>query len=430
MNDLIFKQYHLFKTSRYFPLFATQFFGALNENIIKTTLLILITYQIAQNTEINTQTLLACAIGILMLPLFLFSTLAGQIADKYDKSKIFVFIKMAELILVTLVISEFYLQNLTLLFLSLFFLGLEITLLLPLKYSLLPTHLQEYELMAGNGLIVAGTCIAIVLGTLFGGFFIMSANGKQILSISLVIFAIIGLISSCFIPKTQVNHQVTFGRRFIKNIFSLIHYVVSHKLLFFCILGISWFWLLVVIIFIELPIYIKNSLHANEQVVTFILLLFTTGVAIGAMFCNRIYHNKIHVKYTFFSAIGMSIFLIDFYFAGQQQIAYTAKLLGLSDFLQTTLHYRICFDLLCFAICGGIYNVPLYTIMQNHSEKTHRARVLACNSIFNALFSLCAALISGILMWYSLSILQVLLLFAFLNLLFNSGICVFISQHR
>lgn len=382
-------QFGLFKTDRFLPIFLMQFFGAFNENVIKSALVIVISYSFTFKFGINSQMYTAYATALYMAPLFLFSALAGQLADRFSKPKLLSIIKLAEIGLACLTAIEFFWQTQFLLFIVFFLLGVEVTLLLPLKYSVLPELLSVDELLAGNGLMSVGTCAAILMSIVFGGVLILQPFGPEVLSLLIVSFAIFGWIASLFIPKIQPdNPELHVNFNIFKTTLKLIKYSAQHKKIFMCIVGISCFWFFLMVLIIILPNFIKNTLHANEDVVVTCFIILTIGVAIGALMCNALYKSQLRTTYCVWGAVGMALFLGDIYFAIGHTRSFN-EIVNLFDFFRHD--WRIMLDILLFGVSGGIYNVPLYAVMQHKSVSGHRARVLASNSIMNALFSVFAA---------------------------------------
>jgi acyl-[acyl-carrier-protein]-phospholipid O-acyltransferase/long-chain-fatty-acid--[acyl-carrier-protein] ligase len=413
-------QFTLFKTRRFLPLFITQFLGAFNDNIFKNAFVILITYRLAEIAGWNGQILITFAAAIFILPFFLFSAFAGQLADKYEKSRLIAIIKFIEIILMIVAVIGFYRQSIFLLMCVLFALGAHSTFFGPLKYAILPDHLHENELIAGNGLIDAGTFLAILLGTILGGLLILEVKGELLISIAVIIVAIGGWCSSRFIPKTMNYHpDLQLRYNFIKETWVLMQYAKMRRDIFLSILGISWFWLIGATFLAEFPVFAKDVLGANQDVVTFFLSLFSIGIAIGSLLCNRLLKGKVNVAYVPFSLLGISLFTVDLYLAASQGIVSTphggAELIGLAQFLQSFNGWRITIDLLLIAICGGLYTVPLYALLQKRSEKTHRARVIASNNVMNAFFMVVAAMITVMMLKVGFSVNTVFLTVAIGN---------------
>ncbi|HEX4044278.1 MAG TPA: MFS transporter [Gammaproteobacteria bacterium] len=411
-------QLQLLKTRRFLPLFITQFLGAFNDNAFKNALVILITFRLAESVGFSPQILVTLAAGIFILPFFLFSALAGQLADKYEKSFLIKIIKSVEIFLMVIAAAGFYWQNVPLLIFVLFALGTHSTFFGPLKYAILPDHLQENELIAGNGLIEAGTFIAILLGTIIGGVFILSTYGEYTISALIISLAICGWLSSQFIPKTQrYNPSLPISYHIFKETFQLIGYARARQDIYACVLGISWFWLVGATFLAELPVFAKNILHANDHVVTFFLTLFSIGLALGSLLCNKLLKGKVHAAYVPFGALGITLFTLDLYFTAGQTVtvANNSMLIPLLTFLTTWQGWHITVDLLLIAACGGIYTVPLYAILQQRSEKDHRARVIASNNIMNALFMVGAAIATVCMLKAGLTVNHVFLVTAIAN---------------
>lgn len=423
------KELNLLRTRRFLPLFITQFLGAFNDNVFKNALVILITYRLADLAGMNAQILVTLAGGIFILPFFLFSVTAGELADKYEKSKLISIIKFIEIILMLVAGLGFYLGSVGLLIFVLFALGTHSTFFGPLKYAILPDQLREDELIAGNGLIEAGTFISILLGTILGGAFILSLNGKLIISAIIFVIAIAGWCASWYIPKT---HSSRSSLKLSKNIFKetliLIQYSRHRWDIFLCILGISWFWMFGGTILVELPVFAKDVLNADQYVITYFLTLFSIGLAIGSLYCNKLLKGKVHATYVPLGVIGMTIFTVDLYFSSMHTTAASANLIGFMQFISTFNGWRISFDLLMIAVCGGLYTVPLYAILQHRSEPSHRARVIASNNVINALFMVTAALVTMLMLKEGFTVMQVFLSLAILNSFVAIYICKLLPE--
>lgn len=416
-------QFYLLKTQRFLPLFITQFLGAFNDNFFKNALVILITYKIAIGSEAQQQFLVTLAAGIFILPFFLFSALAGQLADKYNKAVLIQIIKAFEISFITLGAIGFYNNSLILLITTLFLMGTHSTFFGPLKYAILPNQLHENELINGNALIEAGTFIAILLGTIFGGTLIITQHGNALVSTCTILFAIIGLLSSLFIPHTtpaQANLNINLN--IFSETLSIIRNSREQKIVFLTILGLSWFWLVGAIFLAQLPNLAKNILHAGPHVVTLFLTTFSVGIAIGALACNKLLKDEITAKYVPVSILAMSFFILDFYVANTHFTA-TTLFPNVIDFLASFNNWRILFDMFLLAMFGGIYTVPLYAIMQARSAPESRARTIACNNILNALFMVMSAASTLLLFTLQFTVIQVFLLLGILNIIIAIYIC-------
>lgn len=424
-------QFELFRTRRFLPLFITQFLGAFNDNIFKNALVILITYRIAELSGENIQILVTLAAGIFILPFFLFSAMAGQLADKYEKSRLVSIIKFIEILIMIIAALGFYFSSINLLMFVLFALGTHSTFFGPLKYAILPDHLQENELIGGNGLIEAGTFLAILTGTILGGVLILHPFGVSLISAIMISVALCGWFSSWAIPKT--SHQdlhLKVNYNIFSETFKLLGYSKQREDLFLSILGISWFWLYGATLLAEFPVFVKDVLQANASIFTLFLTLFSLGIGAGSLLCNVLLKGKVHATYVPLAAVGMTIFTLDFCFAAQHfHLLETNSLLTLSQFISTFAGWRIMVDLVLMAMCGGLFTVPLYAILQNRTEPQHRSRVIASNNVMNALFMVLAAILVMGLLKLRVTVTQIFLVLAILNGFVALYICKLLPDH-
>jgi acyl-[acyl-carrier-protein]-phospholipid O-acyltransferase/long-chain-fatty-acid--[acyl-carrier-protein] ligase len=410
---------NLLQSKRFLPLFITQFLGAFNDNVYKNALVILITYRLAENMLINSQLLVTFAAGTFILPFFLFSATAGQLADKYEKSSLIVKIKWVEVILMGLVCIALYMQQITMLLILLFLIGVQATFFGPLKYAILPEHLKKEELVAGNALIEAGTFLSILLGTILGGVLILLPYGDFLISFMVMLIALGGVCSSYFIPSSHLSnlsfsHPVNIN--ILKSTYDIIAYSFRDKRLFIIILAISWFWLVGAVFLAEFPVFTRDDLYANQSVVTFFFTLFSIGIGIGSLSCNLLLKNKIRTTYVPIAAWGITLFTIDLYFAaGNYSLIEKINFINLGQFLSSFNGWRITIDLLLVAVCGGLYIVPLYVLLQTLSEEIYRARVIASNNIINAFFMTLAAIITMLMLKYQFTVREVFLSLAIAN---------------
>jgi acyl-[acyl-carrier-protein]-phospholipid O-acyltransferase/long-chain-fatty-acid--[acyl-carrier-protein] ligase len=416
---------HLLQTRRFLPLFVTQFLGAFNDNLLKNALLMLVTYRLAAQTGANAQILVTLAAGLFILPFFLFSATAGQLADKFDRSRLTRMIKIAEILIMIVAIIGFYQHSISLLMIALFSMGVHSSFFGPIKYALLPQHLETNELLSGNAYIEAGTFLAILLGTIGGGLLVLQHQGILLISIALLIVAITGYISSRFIPAaTPPQPSLIINPNIFQETGRLISYSRKQRRIFLCILGISWFWLVGATFLAQFPSFAKDVLFADETVVTLFLTLFSVGIGVGSFLCNRLLKGKIQSLYIPVAGIGMSIFGIDLYYASSQAIhGMDGVLINAWQFLSIPSAWRLVADLFLLSVCAGLYIVPLYAILQHDSDPSYRARVIAANNIMNALFMVGSALVTMALLALHCTIPQIFLIVALLNLLVSFYIC-------
>jgi len=419
----------LLKIKRFLPLFLTQSLGTFNANLFKNALLILMTYKMT--LQLNAEILVTLAAGIFVFPFFLFSATAGQLADKFEKSRLIRVIKFSEIILMLMGSIGLYFNNIIILISVLFLIGTQSAFFGPIKYAILPECLQDKELVAGNGLIEAGTFLAILFGTILGGVIIVYPKGFAFVSLLICLIAITGYLSSLWIPKTIVRHSaINIRYNFIAETYRIIQYSKAKRDIFLCILGISWFWAVGATFLAEFPGFAKNELHANSTIVTYFFFLFSVGIAIGSLCCSKLLKGKIHANYVPFGALGMALFTLDLYFAASHvAIITTSPLTTLIQFLQSFRGWRISFDLILFSICSGLYTVPLYAILQHRSEETHRARVIASNNIMNALFMVLSSVFTIIMLKMKLSVNEVFLCVAIGCAIVTVYICKLVPEN-
>jgi acyl-[acyl-carrier-protein]-phospholipid O-acyltransferase/long-chain-fatty-acid--[acyl-carrier-protein] ligase len=401
------------------PLFITQFFGAFNDNLLKNALVILITYTLANRIDYNPQFLVTIAAGVFILPFFIFSALAGQLADKYDRAKITRIVKIFEVIIMCLACIGFALQSVLFLIFVLFLSGVHSTFFGPIKYALLPQQLHPRELLVGNAYIESGTFLAILLGTICGGILIIQTNGTYLVSLALLLAAILGLIASYFIPQAEPPMpKLKINYNLIRETFKIIAYSRVNQQVFAAILCISWFWFIGATFLAQLPSYVKNYLHTEAKIVTLFLTIFSIGIGVGSIVCSKLLRGKIRMTYVPAAAIGMSIFIADLYIASGDQVYFNLHgLLSYQRFLHMGVSWRISADLFFTAVCGGIYIVPLYTMLQHLADKNYLARIIAATNIFNALFMVLSVLLTLVLLAINFTIPEIFLTIAVLNIL-------------
>ena len=410
-------QWHLLKTKRFLPLFITQFLGAFNDNVFKNALVILITYTVVEQSTLSPQIMVTMAAGIFILPFFLFSATAGQFADKHDKAKLIRIIKFIEILLMAGAATGFYLQQVNLLMLILFLMGTQSAFFGPLKYGILPDQLNENELIGGNALIGTGTFVSILVGTICGGLLILAENGALIISVMVISIALIGWISSLLIPSTQAaDSTINVNYNFFTETHRIIQHIRENPIIFRAVLGISWFWLFGATFLSQFPTFGKEIISGNEQVVTLFLAIFSIGIGIGSLLCNRLLKGEVAATYVPLGILGMTVFTIDLYFASSQVVAGNGEaLIGVMVFLESFANWRILIDLLGIAICGGIYIVPLYAIIQDRTAAAYRSRTIAGNNIMNALFMVVSALTISIMLAHAFTVTEIFLTIAIAN---------------
>lgn len=423
-------QFELLKEKRFAPLFLTQFLGAFNDNLYKNALGILLIYGISTvNGSYNAEVLITMGLGVFILPYFLFSALAGQFADKFEKSFLIRVTKIAEIGIVILSGMGFYAHSLFLLMSVLFLLGTQATFFGPMKYSILPDCLKQNELIGGNALIEAGTNLAILLGTIAGSYLAGFHEGALLVFIALMIIAVAGYVTSLRIPIATINQpSLKINWNLLTETYNILQNTLKKHDLFLSILGISWFWLIGGTYLTQFPAYAKNVLGAQALVVTLFLTCFIVGIAIGSLLCNRILKGKVHATFVPLAALGMSIFAIDLVTASKHHVHPGTTLITIGAFLSYLPDWRILIDLFLLAVCGGLYIVPLYAILQNESDPSYRSRVIASNNIVNAIFMVGASLITSVILSLGFTINDIFFLIAIANLVVAIYICKLLPE--
>jgi hypothetical protein len=418
--------FSLLKQRRFLPLFCTQFLGAFNDCVFRNALIILLAFT-TPNAFFNTDTLINLCAAIFVIPYFIFSAIAGQLADKFEKSTLIRLYKLAEVFFSALTILAFYLNNLPLLLISLFLLGTQATFFGPIKYSILPQHLKEHELMGGNGLIEMGTFIAILFGTMLGGLLVSIPNTGLIwVSIIMGLAAMIGLGTSLFIPKAKPCAPcLIFDWNPIRETINIIKITYQNKIVFNSIIGISWFWLYGSILLTQMPNYTKQVLNGNEQVATLLLLIFSIGIGLGSILCERLSKRKIEMGLVPLGALGMTLFAADFAFAHS---GIPENLLNTLEFILYKHNWRILLDIFLIGIFSGLYLVPLYTLIQNRSLAENRSRVIAVTNVVSAIFMTFASVIAILFLNLNFTISQLFFLTAILNALVAIYIFILVPE--
>lgn len=395
------KNEHLLGTRRFLPMFLTQFFGALNDNVFKQSLLLVITYGLIQQQTASVSTLNNLAALLFILPYFIFSATAGQIADKYERSFLIRNIKILEIVIMLIGSAGFMLGNLWLLLVALFLMGVHSTFFGPIKYAILPEILKPNELMSGNALFQSGTSIAILAGMILGGTVISNSHGNLLwISLTVVIIAVLGYFSSRFILKQKTSESdLIIDWNVFKTTSETLKYAKSLPLIFMILLGNSWYWFYGATYLTQIPQLTQQNLHASENVVSLLLTFFSVGIGVGSLLCRKIGGSEVNIKMVPLGAIGLTVFAL--YLAASLAFVpeRTGEFMGIADmFSSGASYYHVMISVTLLGISGGFYIVPLYAMMQAYSPRSHRARVVAANNILNAVFMVSSAIFSIIIL--------------------------------
>lgn len=399
---------NLLKSRRFGPFFATQFLGAFNDNVFKNALGILIAFRLAGELALSSNTLVNLSFLVFIAPAFLFSATAGQIADQVEKSGLIRRIKIAEILVMLLGAAGLVLGNVYLLFLVLFLMGTQTAFFGPVKYGILPQHLKEEELVGGNGLIEMGTFLAILLGTLLGGILIAYDHGQWFVAVVVVVVAVGGWASSRGVPIADASDpELQIRWNIFAETWRILMFTRSNRTVFNSVLGISWFWFYGATFLAQFPNFAKLHLGGNEQVVTILLTVFSLGIGLGSLLCERMSGRLVEIGLVPFGAFGLTVFSFDLYLAVPEIHASTS--VGPGAFLADPGNWRVLADLFLMALFGGFFIVPLYALVQLRSPKDKRSRIIAGNNVLNAAFMVLAGIVAIGLLSAGLSIPQLFL---------------------
>ncbi len=386
-------QFSLLGTRRFAPFFLTQLLGAFNDNVFRNATLALITVHMGLNTaDQSTYTNLAPALFI--LPFFFFSATAGQLAEKYEKTRIIRAVKLFEIVAMAIAAWGFYAHQAGLLLVVLFLMGLHSTVFGPIKYAILPQALKPEELTGGNGLVESGTAMSILLGMMLG-IWLMSSGHPLPASIAVIAIALVGYGASRFIPPAPATApDIRVDWNPITSSLPIIALCRRQPAVWNSVLGISWFWFFGTALTAQLPVYAEVNLggvseEAKGALLMLALGVFSVGTGIGSLLCEKLSHRTVEIGLVPLGAIGVTAFGIDLYFA--RTGAAPMAVAGLAEFLHTPGAHRILFDLLMIGVFGGFYLVPLFALVQSRTPKAELSRVIAGNNILNAAFIVSAA---------------------------------------
>lgn len=410
-------QFSLLRQRRFLPFFITQFLGAFNDNIFRNGLVILITFQGVLVAGMGPGQLANVAGALFIFPFFLFSAIAGQLADKYEKAILFQRIKLLEIGLMMLAALAFMTTSYLGLLGVLFLMGCQSTLFGPVKYSYLPQQLANHELVGGNGLVESGTYMAIIFG-LTAGIMAVSTDGSAQIAISwlLIGIAVLGYLASRQIPATRaVDPGIKINWNLWSETWHIVGFARRDKSVFLSILGISWFWFFGSVMTLQIPAYTLEILNGSKEIATLLLVAFAIGVGGGSLLCERMSGHRVELGLVPFGSIGLSLFAVDLYFA--QPGASISAVVGVEQFLDRAGSSRILFDMAMLGAFGGFYSVPLYAMVQERADRQYMSRIIAANNILNALFMVAAAGVAITALKIGLSIPQLFLVLALLNAL-------------
>jgi hypothetical protein len=399
----------------FLALFVTQLLSAFNDNLLKNAVVFWISATQAELFGLSSAVMIPLCSGVFILPFFLFSATAGQLADRHSKPRLIRYIKLAEIVIMAIGAVGFMRADLLVLLASIFMLGLHSTFLGPIKYSILPQMVAPDELVAGNALVEMGTFLAILAGTIGGSRLILEQDGASWLAVASMACAIVGYLASRRLPELPaVAPDLTVKLNPIGPSLEVLRITRKTRAVFLSVLGISWFWFFGAVFLSVLPIYGKETLGVHERVVSVFLGVFCVGIALGSLLCEKLSGKNLELGLVPLGSIGMTWFTLDLFFIGAPAHSSTVAL-ELAEFMRTPHAPRILVDLFGIALFGGFYSVPIYTLIQQRAEPAERSRVVAGNNILNALFMVAGAALLAVLGKAQVSVPVTFLIVAGLN---------------
>ena len=400
-NSTEHSQFALLGERRFAPFFWTQFLGAMNDNVFKNGMIIFMAFGGMTLAGIDANVLVNAAGAVFILPFVLFSAFAGQLADKYEKTRVIRGVKIFEIVVMALAAVGFVFANLGILFVCLFAMGLHSTLFGPVKYAIMPQALRNDELVGGNALVESGTFVAILVGTIVGGVVVaLKPSGPMFVAAVTIIVAVVGYLVSRSIPAAAATDPtLKLNWNPFTETANSLRLAAKNIVVWRSMLGISWLWFYGAMLLNQFANMSKDVLGGNEQVATLLLAVFAVGVAVGSLLCERLSGKKVEIGLVPFGSIGMSVFAIDLYFAtkGLHPVGQS----GAMEFIAKPEHWRVVFDLFMLSVSGGLYSVPLYALIQERSDASHRSRIIAANNILNAIFMVTSAVLAIVLIKFA-----------------------------
>jgi 1-acyl-sn-glycerol-3-phosphate acyltransferase len=415
-------QFTLLGKRRFLPFFLTQLLGAFNDNIFKQSLILAILYKLSSGVDKSLLVNL-CAL-LFILPFFLFSALGGQFGEKFAKDGLIRKIKFAEILIMLVGAAGVLLDNLPLMLLVLFAMGTQSALFGPVKYSILPQHLREEELIGGNALVEMGTFLAILAGTIGAGVIMASSAYASLVAGAVVLVALLGYLASRGIPRAAAAMpELVLDWNILRQSWRIMRLGLGQRpAVSRSLVGNSWFWFLGAVYLTQIPAYAKEWLYGDESVVTLILTVFSLGIGLGSMLCERMSGHKVEIGLVPFGSIGLTLFgiLLWWHSGGFPQAEQAHDWLGV---LAQGQAWWVLGSILGIGLFGGFYIVPLYALIQSRTAEHERARVIAANNILNALFMVASAIASILFLSVAeLSIPQLFLVISLMNIAVNSYI--------
>ncbi|MEX0341432.1 MAG: MFS transporter [Erythrobacter sp.] len=383
---------HLLRRRRFLPLFVTQLFNAFNDNLYKTTMVLFVVYAV-YNDESTEASFSGLASALFILPFFILSALAGQLADMRDKAKIIRIVKLCEIGLMMIGATGLYMAwqgilvhtvAIPLLLLALFLTGVQSTFLGPINYAILPQHLRKEEVLAGTGLVEAGTYIAILMGTILAGPLAVKHTGWA--AIGIIVISCIGYLVSRQVPPAPPLGEVEkLDWHILRASVKLVRDTMHNAEVYYAILAISFFWTIGAVLFIQFPPLAKNTIMASPEVASLFLVVFSIGVAIGSVAVNALLKGRVSARYSPVSVIVMGLFVVAFYLVAKMWEAdQPSRLLNVGEFVAWPMANVLLLCLLGISVAGGMFVVPLYAFLTTRVSPDKASRTIAANNIVNS----------------------------------------------
>jgi acyl-[acyl-carrier-protein]-phospholipid O-acyltransferase/long-chain-fatty-acid--[acyl-carrier-protein] ligase len=375
------------------PMFAVQFLGAFNDNLLKLALVFLASFTIYRSEPGGAEQLAVISSGLFILPYFLFSAIAGQIADRIDKARLVRMVKAAEVGIMTIALAGFWFQSVPLLLACLFLMGVHSTVFGPVKYSILPQHLRADEIVGGTSLVEGGTFLAILGGQLLAGFIPPWEAG-----VVAVTLALLGLAASFAVPPAPPRGEAgPIDWNIVRGTWRVLRTARGGRGVWLAILGISWFFTAGAVLTSEFAPLVSGQFDAGPHVVNLFLAVFSVMVALGSLVVNRLLKGEVSARYVPISALAMGLGLLDLWFSSEA-FAPAVSGAGVAEFLANPGSWRILADLVVVAFAGGIFIVPLYAILQVWTAPEQRSQVIAANNIVNAAVTVIVVALTSVLL--------------------------------
>jgi 1-acyl-sn-glycerol-3-phosphate acyltransferase len=414
-------QFTLLKQRRFAPFFWTQFLGAFNDNLFKTALIVALTYDAASWTTLPASLLNNLIPGLFILPFVLLSGTAGQVADKVEKGRLARAVKVFEIAIMAVAGLGWMTHQLWLVVAGVVGMGIHSTLFGPVKYAYLPQHLSQEELIGGNGVIEMGTFVGILLGEVMGALLVSQPNGIVLIVGGTLFTALAGFAASWRIPRSPAPEpQLKINANFLAESWRNLSYSAKNRTVFLSMLGNSWFWFYGALVLSQFPVYARDYLHGDHSVFVLLLTVFSVGIGVGSLLCEKLSGRKVEIGLVPFGSIGLTLFGIDLYFSS---LHYTnTEAVNALGLLAQPGVPHILADLVLLGVFGGFFIVPLFALIQTRCDPKHVARTIAGTNILNALFMVAAAGVAILLLGHGFTIPEMFLTTALLN----AGVAVYI----